>query len=164
MRIPIYEELTIEDFSLENLRQTFNDCKVGLIPMYSSFHGLSPKERPIAAMNIEVALKELDIYPFYPYPFYIISETAIRGITISVFSKVEDLPSHYFKKAKRLKNKELLLLNKTTLLAEKVFNNDLYQKEDILKEGYANQKELYRKSKELNFYENILWDLNEQDK
>jgi hypothetical protein len=162
MRIPIYEELILEQFTLEYLRKKLSNSKVGLVPMYTSFHVLSEKERPTAAMNIEQIMIELEIHPKFPYPFYIISETPIRSIGISVFSNVESLPSHFFKKAKRLKNKELALLNKTTLLAEKVINNDLFKKDEDLNEGYIGQKKLYRKSKELHFYEQVLHDLNEK--
>ena len=164
MRIPIYEELLLDDYSKEYLLTKLSKSKVGQVPMYTSFHNISAKERPTAAMNIELVMKELDIHPNYPYPFYIISETPLRSITISVFDVVESLPSHYFKRAKRLKNKELALLNKTTLLAEKVINNDLYEKMEDLKEGYKGQKVLYRKSKELSFYENILNDLEKKAK
>jgi hypothetical protein len=164
MRIPIYEELILDDYSEEYLRGALSKSKIGQVPMYTSFHNISAKERPTAAMNIELIMKELNIHPNYPYPFYIISETPLRSIIISVFDVVESLPSHYFKRAKRLKNKELALLNKTTLLAEKVINNDLYEKVNDLKEGYEGQKLLYRKSKELSFYEDVLNDLERQEK
>ena len=164
MRIPIYEELIIEDFSLIALKQTLAQYKVGLIPMYTSFHTLSPKERAAAALNIETVLIELDTHPLFPYPFYIVSETPIKGISISIFSKVQDLPSHYFKKVKRLKPKELQLLSKVSLLSEKVINNDLYRKDIILAEGNNNQLLLYRTTKELSFYEKILENLDEQEK
>ncbi|WP_127715891.1 hypothetical protein [Halobacteriovorax sp. HLS] len=163
MRIPIYEELILNQYNVEYLREELGKSKLGLIPMYTSLHLISDKERPTAAMNIEQVLKELEIHPRYPYPFYIISETPIRSISITVVEHVQNLPLHYFKKAKRLKNKELALLNKATLLAEKVVNNDLYQKEIDLKEGYTHQVLLYRKSKELNFYENVLEELDQKE-
>ena len=163
MRIPIYEELILKHYTLDYLREKIGECKIGLVPMYTSFHNISEKERPTAALNIEQILKELEIHPKFPYPFYIISETPINSITISVFNKVENLPIHFFKKAKRLKNKELALLNKSTLLAEKVINNDLYAKDEDLLKGYQGQKTLYRASKELNFYEKILFDLDKKE-
>lgn len=164
MRIPIYEELILDEYSTEYLTNKLSKSKVGQVPMYVSFHDISPKERPTAAMNIEFVMKQLNIHPNYPYPFYIISETPLRSIIISVFDVVESLPSHYFKRAKRLKNKELALLNKSTLLAEKVINNDLYDKVEALKEGYEGQRLLYQRSKELSFYEKVLVDLEIQEK
>ncbi|PIK15431.1 hypothetical protein [Halobacteriovorax sp. JY17] len=163
MRIPIYEELVLDHFSTDYLKEKIKASKVGSLPMYTSLHNVSEAERANVVSNIEQALKELHKNPLFPYPYYIVSETPIKGTLMSVFQSVDELPSHYFKKSKRLKNKELMLLNKVGVLNEKVINMNLYENQKIIQESAVDQRSLYKQTKELNFYEEIAYLIQENE-
>ncbi|WP_417334931.1 hypothetical protein [Halobacteriovorax marinus] len=164
MRIPIYEELVLDNFSPEYLKEKFKESRIGSLPMYTSLYNITDEEKESAITNIEQALKDLHKNPLFPYPYYIVSETPVRGATISVFSSVDELPSHYFKKSKRLKNKELLLLSKVGVLCEKVLNMPLYDNQKVIRDSANDQRNLYKQTKELNFYEEVAFALQEKQR
>lgn len=155
MRIPIYEELILDDYSVEYLKEMIKSSKIGSLPMYTSLHNIPDTERAHAVSNIEVALKELEKSAFFPYPYYLISDYYLKSTSLGIFSSVEELPSHYFKKSKRLKNKELMLLNKVGVICEKVNNMQIYKGQKIIKDSSLGQRALYKQTKELNFYEEV---------
>ncbi|WP_372653104.1 hypothetical protein [Halobacteriovorax sp.] len=155
MRIPIYEELILDNYSVEYLKDIIKSSKIGSLPMYSSLHNIPNAEKPLVISNIEIALRELQKSPYFPYPYYIVSDYNLKSAEIEIFNSVEELPSHYFKKSKRLKNKELMLLNKVSVICEKVSNMQIYNKQKVIDNSSLAQKALYKKTKELNFYEEV---------
>ena len=161
MRIPIYEELVLDNFSPEYLKEKFKLSKIGALPTYTSLHNVTESERAHVVSTIEVALKDLRKSPLFPYPYYIVSDTPISGSLMSIFSSVDELPTHYFKKSKRLKNKELMLLNKVSVLNETVLNMDLYESQKVIQDSSLDQKKLYTQTKELNFYEQVVYMIQE---
>ena len=163
MRIPIYEELVLDNFSPDYLKEKLKLSRIGALPMYTSLHSVAESERAHVVSLIEIALKELNKSPLFPYPYYIVSETPISGSLMSIFSSVDDLPTHYFKKSKRLKNKELMLLNKVAVLNETVLNMNLYENQKVIQDSSLDQKNLYIQTKELNFYEQVAY-LIQKDK
>lgn len=163
MRIPIYEEIVLDDFTQEYLTEMIRGSKIGSIPMYATIYDIPIDKREYALSNLEQVLKSLHKSPYFPYPFYLVSDTPLRGSLISVFKAVEDLPSHYFKRSKRLKNKETLLLNKVGVQCEKVINMELYEGKEIIQNSASKQKNLYNCTKELNFYEEIIYEIQKNE-
>lgn len=156
MRIPIFEEILVTDFEIENLIALFRKKKVARPPMYIGLYNFSYTETMDKIQNISLALKALDMHPYFPYPFYVITKFKILDSPVPVATNVEELPQNYFKKIKRLKTKELNLLNKGSMVAEKVANSDIYRKIRDLQNSLKGQKQLFLISKETHFYNTVL--------
>ncbi len=164
MRIPIYEELILDNYSVEGLKETITKSKLGSLPMYSTLHNIPDSDKAIVISNIEIALNDLQRSPYFPYPYYIVTDSYLKSSVIGIFNSVEELPSHYFKKSKRLKNKELMLLNKVSVICEKVSNMPIHNNQKVIYESAAGQRGLYKQTKELNFYEEVISTLQQSEK
>lgn len=154
MKIPIFEEILLKGFSVNDLTAVVEDSRIGRVPCYVNLSNYSSNDLETAIMNLEQVILEHSIHPRFPYPFYIITAKSVRTVLPSVRS-VKDLPEHFFKKVKRPNNKELQLLNKLSLKVDKIKNLELYKIVQELKDSSDSQKKLYRETKELHFLETI---------
>jgi hypothetical protein len=160
MRIPIFEEIEVKKFDLNSLNKFFVNKKLRRGPHYIDLTKLSSAFVVEAMDNIAIALEKLNIHPEFPFPFYIITEACSSHKVLQVSKSVDDLPAHFVRRVKRLKNKELAVLNKTLLLAEKLSNQEVKEIINDLKSCYGPQKELYQNCREINFYQHILDQIN----
>ena len=154
MKIPIFEEILLKGFSINDLKSVVEDSRIGKVPCYVNFSNYNAEDLETAIINLEQVILEFSIHPRFPYPFYVITSITVRTILPSVRS-VKDLPEHYFKKVKRPNNKELQLLNKLSLKVDKIKNLELYKIAQELKDSGASQRKLYAETKELHFLETI---------
>jgi hypothetical protein len=154
MKIPIFEELLLSEMTIEQLRATVSDSRIGRVPCYLNLSGLKKEETERLVLNLEQIVLEHNIHPLFPYPLYLISLNPIKSIFPSVRT-VKDLPEHYFKKIKRPSNKELQLLNKIYLKVDKIKNLELYKILNEFKDTSETQRILYNETKELYFLETL---------
>lgn len=154
MKIPIFEEILLKGFNINDLKSVVEDSRIGKVPCYVNLSNYSSDDLETAIMNLEQVILENSLHPRFPYPFYVITSKTINTIFPSVRS-VKDLPEHYFKKVKRPNNKELQLLNKLSLKVDKIKNLELYKIAQELKDSGNSQRKLYQETKELHFLETI---------
>ena len=152
MKIPIFEELVMNGSSLEDIKLIVDDSRIGKVPCYINLINFAGNDLEQFIMNLSQVLHEAALHPRFPYPFYIITNKAIKSVFPTVRS-VKDLPENYFKKVKRPNNKELQLLNKLSLKVDKIKNLQLYNIIDSLRDSSDAQRLLYRETKELHFLE-----------
>ena len=156
MKIPIFEEIIAKDISIKGLVYLFSQKKMARQPIYISLHTIAPNQHQMAIDNIGEALLELRVHPHFPFVIYVITKANVKHDTIQISKTLDDLPSHFLKKAKRLKNKEINLLNKLTLIGEMVDNQDIYERCREMKTTFSYHRHLYNLCKEDQFYSDVL--------
>ncbi|MGZ3788751.1 MAG: hypothetical protein ACXVLQ_09525 [Bacteriovorax sp.] len=154
MKIPIFEEIRIEEMTVEKLRIIVSDSRIGKVPCYLNLTSLRKEEMENLILNLEQIALEHNLHPLFPYPLYIVYPHPIKSIFSSVRT-VKELPEHYFKKVKRPNNKELQLLNKLSLKVDKIKNLELYKIMGEFKDSTKAQRTLYQETKELYFLETL---------
>lgn len=160
MRIPIYEEVTADNFDLSFLCDLFSKKKMGKVPMYIVLHHLHGEELDQALTNITEALIMLNTHPKVPYPFYVVTKEISHHKDLSVVPSVDDLPRHFHNKARRLRSKELSLLSKCSMLSKKVNNLNIHQRFRQIKKTATPQKQLFESCKQAHFYDLIINGIN----
>lgn len=163
MKIPIFEEILLNEMTAEKLRIMVSDSRIGKVPCYINLTNLKKDEAENLILNLEQITLEHNLHPLFPYPLYIVSPYPLKSIFPSART-VKDLPEHYFKKVKRPNNKELQLLNKLSLKVDKIKNLELYKIINAFKESTESQRRLYNETKELYFLEMLHSKLFEKKK
>ena len=102
MKIPIFEEVIVKDLSVKAIVYLFSQKKMGKQPIYISLHSIAPNQHQLAIDNIGEALSELRVHPHFPFVIYAISKLDVSHETIQIAKTLDDLPSHFLKRAKRL--------------------------------------------------------------
>ncbi len=156
MKLPIFEIITILDFSTEAIVKQISLHKLGQTPLAFDLRNISPANHLEAAQNIADQLHDFGVRAYFPYPLFVISRHLNDFNEIPVVKNKTQLPSHFVKRSKRLKNKEASLMNKVQLLSEKIENYNATKKLEELKKIMKSNKKLYDLSKELNFYQTLL--------
>lgn len=154
MKIPIFEEILLNEMTAEKLRIIVSDSRIGKVPCYLNLTLLKKDEITDLIINLEQIILEHNLHPLFPYPLYIVSTASIKSI-FPIVRTVKDLPEHYFKKVKRPNNKELQLLNKLSLKVDKIKNLELYKIVSEFKRSTESQRSLYTETKELYFLETL---------
>lgn len=156
MRIPIYEEITLDNHEKEIMMDILKTKEFGQVPYYISIITIKDELIEEAIKNISEALITLNIEPNFPYPVYVVCPKEIHHPTLNILDSVNSLPRHFFNKARRLKTKESALLSKTSLIASKIKNENISEKMSDLDKIVHPQRKLYEVTKEIYFYETIL--------
>ncbi|MGB0453378.1 MAG: hypothetical protein ACPGJV_06655 [Bacteriovoracaceae bacterium] len=156
MRIPIYQEISFENYEASELIKALGELELGKLPYYSILHHLDYEKTKEAIDNFNQAFITLGIHPLFPYPFYLITEKVKSHDQISIFESIDALPQHFFRKVKRLKTKEQAVLQRVNLKAAKIKNIEIYAKSEELKDRLHPQRELYNVCEELQFYDYLL--------
>lgn len=156
MKLPILKEIKLNTYSISELVESLNLSEAGRYPTFIVLNTNSREETTEALDNIAGAFAQLNINPKFPYPFYAITDKVSFHRSISVCSSLDQLPNHFVRSAKRLKGREIALLNRTNLLKDKVVNLPFYERLTKLKKSMKGQRELYNNTKKLNFYESLL--------
>ncbi|HAZ14169.1 MAG TPA: hypothetical protein DCY86_15380 [Bdellovibrionales bacterium] len=159
MKIPIYTEVSFEDcnqLNLNDIKKVLEKAQVGLTPSYIATQQLDLTDLLTFLKLLGQAIDELNLSERFPYPLYIITDHLSTHPRFFMAKSVEALPLHYFKKAKRLKPKEQLLLSKVVFTGEKINNVDLPAKLIFLRRQAVLNRELATLCHELASYETIL--------
>jgi hypothetical protein len=159
MRIPIYEEIPVQHYSLIELRKALAKSNLGKGPCYIAIHSEDQEYISKALDNIANTLKDIGYQDSLPYPLFIVCDQVHSHPELDIFPDVSSLPKHFFKKAKRLNKKELALLSKSTLLSSKLSNIDTKNIKAEIAKLRENQQDLYKACMETSFYKDILQEL-----
>ena len=103
MKLPLYDELKIKNFKIDNLVERFKKANVGESPYYIHIDHIEMSSSEVIK-NIEQALKEIGVYPGIPYPLAIITKENIQeNCKLKVFSSKENVTPYFSNlKPKRL--------------------------------------------------------------
>lgn len=155
MKLPVFEELKTSDFSTNALLKLLHKVGAGKIPIYIHLSALTQAQAQEQADNVAKALKELGVHPQLPFPCYVIT-TFLHGHSELPVAKTEkELPKHFNKKAKRLKNKEQSLLNRVRLVSDKLTNEDLVELDQVVTNEMSEHRKLHRLTRETHFLEQL---------
>ncbi len=154
MKIPIFEEILLNEMEANKLRILVADSRIGKVPCYINLTGLSKPKIDQLILDLEHIILEYNLHPLFPYPLYLVTTIPTKSVFPTVRT-VKDLPEHYFKKVKRPNNKELQLLNKLSLKVDKIKNLELYKILNEFRETKDSQRMLYAETKELYFLETL---------
>lgn len=163
MKLPVFEEIETNDYSIGQLYKTFKKASIGEIPSYICIDMDNPKLIEEALDNIKNALDNLDCSKHFPYPFYVVSPILQDYPGLNVVDSIRQLPKHFFKKPKKLKPKEQSLLNKTAILNEKVKNLNITEKLEYIQSQKENQKKLFLLTRETSFYERVMMGIRDRE-
>ena len=156
MRLPVYEKITPTDFSIESLKSLFISKLVGDIPCYIILPNLARNQVEQFLDNILKTLQTLRVHPVIPYPVYIITDMIQSHDELLLIKSERKLPQHFLKKSKRLKPKDQTLLNKVDVNSKKIQNSDIEDTLNELKSFISPHRTLFELSKEVDFYEDLL--------
>jgi hypothetical protein len=164
MRVPVYEELKITKFDVMNVLDQMKKSRAGQVPCYINLNSLDDKETEHALQVIEDVLKMIKTSAFFPYPVYIISNLHGLETQLAIIESSDKLPKHFMRPIKRLTSKELSLLNKAVTLTNRITNTPIRQRLQELHQGTSHHKELFKRSKELDFYQEIIEKIRKRKK
>ncbi|MDD0853387.1 hypothetical protein HBN50_09775 [Halobacteriovorax sp. GB3] len=159
MKIPTFEKIKTNDIALPELTTQLKSSTKN--PLYTDLRGLSYAAVSSTIQNIRNAFIELEKDPNIPYPFYVITDFDIPHCPFLTIDTIEKLPEYFIQKQIRVKNKELSLLNKSSILAQKISNINIDQLKAKAIPIVKKQRKLFEKSKENTFYEELI-ELNER--
>jgi len=163
MRVPVYEELIIKNTDVMSVVDVLRKSKVGRGPTYLNLNDIVESKTVNILNTLVEALKILKISPFFPYPLYVISSISPQHIPLPFLDNLEQLPSHFFSKIKRLNSKELDLTHKISTLTERIANQPIEARRNELKKSMKTQKKLFHLTKEQAFYERLIINLNKRE-
>ena len=154
MKIPIFEEIPIEELNAEQLKIMVSSSKIGRVPCYINLSQLKKDKISEIIITLEQLLLENNLHPSFPYPLYLIVAQDPSSF-IPWVPTVKDLPEYFFKKIKRPTNKEISLLNKLSIRSDKIRNLGNYKIIKDLKQSAIDQRKLYSETKHLYFLEKL---------
>lgn len=164
MKLPVYEELTLNSFSPEVLRERLTRFNAGKCPLYLVLGGDDQALLKSRLDTLYVEMKNLGISSTIPYPLYIINSSIAFHPHFIVVDSIEALPKHFKRPSKRLNNKETAKLSKSDLLADKIINASPEQVFKDLEERTKKMRLVKKLSKEALFLENLAKELSPASK
>ena len=156
MKLPIFSSIEVTDFSKEGLVEAFIKCQLGDYPLYLYLESKDKKETLSILETVYEIITDMNINIRFPYPFYVVSPALDHYEGLLIVNNTSQLPRHFVKRIKRLKNREMTLLNKTKLMLDKLKNHDIEMELDKIKARSYQNKELFNITKENNFYQKVL--------
>jgi len=155
MRIPSFKEFQLEATDVVSIEEAISSCQVGEQPFYLMAHQFDKDALDKLLSNISRIFKFLKIDPHFPYPFYVVTELLHDHEFFPIANSLGHLPDHFKVKIKKLRHKELDILQKTRITAEKIRNKPIIEKIKSIESSFSNHKELYELCKETQFYQEI---------
>lgn len=145
-----------------SLKQLFIKTNVGTVPTY--FHLELDKEELIdrALESIDKVLKDQHINSRFPFPLYIICPFRSHFRELNIVHNENELPGHFKKKPQKLKNKEMGLLSKTEISSERIKNQNINEKMNLIKDIAEGHRLLSELTRESHFYQKALLLLKEK--
>jgi len=164
MKIPVFNEIILEGTSFDEIKKSLRKMHVGQGPTYLVMDEWQDEEFYDILSKLAQITNEMGYNVKLPFPFYIITSSIDYHPIFPVAKSVNDLPSHFRKKVKRLKSKEHSLLAKVEVLSEKLINMELAEKIKKHRDRSSLNKELYKLSSELNFYQFLEDEITKRNK
>ncbi len=164
MKIPIFEEISVNPTELDSLPEKIRTRKSADCPAYFLLKGVKLNVQLAFLNELKKVLQREGLHPFFPFPLYIVSDKLLTDDLIPIVPTVDELPRHFYSKVKRPKKEEIDILAKNAILVERLRNLDLFAKQALLNRR-TSDRELYELTRESYFYEKILEEIRrEEDK
>lgn len=155
MKVPTLEEIKLSNLDLSNVKATFIKAKVGCNPCYLDLSHLSSSRVEEIMPILELVLRELNISPKFPYPFYIISKSDNINTLFPVLESIEAIPSYFKVDAKRITNKEIKILEKIEIIRSQILNEEVQKRLEEYQMTVFPQKIIKSLAKEALFLEKV---------
>ncbi|MCP4912006.1 MAG: hypothetical protein GY909_02715 [Oligoflexia bacterium] len=156
MRLPVFQSIDCTEYSKPSLHEAFLKSGLGSFPLYI-YLDLKDKEKVLEALETILDLiNEMKVNIKFPYPFYVVTPVVDTYEGLMVINNTSQLPKHFVKRIKRLKNREMALLNKSKLILDRLNNHNLEEDIEKIKARSYQNKELYNLTKEYSFYNSVL--------
>ncbi len=163
MKIPVFEVIELEEVTQESVKKLIASGRIGKAPLNIVLNTLDLEMARKAVEQLLDYLISEKISAKFPYPIYIISEVLEEHPEIEIMKTIEDVPSHFKRRVKRLTNKEQLFLNKSNSISEKLIKSQIGDINSELFKYFSKQRELFDLTKELHFYNQIFDELTNND-
>lgn len=161
MRVPIFQSIEVQAWSKEGLREAYNRQRIEIHPSY-----LDLTLKDVAKTNQAIAwtaeIFQEDNRILIPFPLYIIAPKFLGPYPDDgavILSSPSQLPKHYLKKAKKLKNRESALMKKTEIMIQRIQNHELPKDDRWLKRATPLYRQLKEATLEAHYYYKWLKDI-----
>ena len=148
--------MEFENFTVFELTERLKEVGIGEVPLYVDILEFDQEMTKEFLTNITQAMILLNLHPFFPYPFYVITDKVTSHDLMPICRDVSELPTHFSNRVKRLKQKEQLLLNKVQIKSSKLANISLHDKIGELKNQFKSQRKIMENCQEENFYRHLI--------
>lgn len=163
MRLPVFQSIDCSEYSKPSLHEAFKRSGLGSFPLYI-YLDLKDQEKVLETLETIVDLiHEMRVNIAFPYPFYVVTPVVDSYEGLMIINNTSQLPKHFVKRIKRLKNREMTLLNKSKLILDRLNNHNLDEEMEKIKARSYQNKELYNLTKEYSFYNSILEKMRSSD-
>lgn len=139
------------------------DNQIATNPAYMIVDDLGGKELLDMLDLLSEVLAEIKAHPKLPYPFFIISRANVKHKDFHIVSSKETITNYYRLKIKKLKKRELNLLNKVNMIVERIHNYPLNEYLEQMKSDSYYHKVLRDLCVEKAFYKEQLQKMNQQE-
>lgn len=163
MKLPTLEEIKLSNLDISNVKSVFIRSKVGSTPCYLDLSNLTTERALEIVPILELVLRDMNLSPRFPYPFYLISKTDKINSTFPVVESFESIPAYFKVDAKRITNKELKLLEKIEIIRSQILNEEVQKRLEEYQMTIFPQKIIKSLAKEALFLEKIQKLLNRKE-
>lgn len=158
MQLPNYKELFIKKADKELIKKLFAASSIGRAPVVIKIDHLKTTQHNAISI-IEEILKQNMISSKFPYPIFLLSTVDNYQGDLNIIHDLNELPKFFDKKEKMLNVKEQNLLAKVRIYQTKLFNTNIPQQMEKIKDFANHHKQLFLLSKEGQYLENLLEEL-----
>lgn len=163
MKLPTLEEIKLSNLDISNVKSVFVRSKVGSTPCYLDLSNLTTERALEIVPILELVLRDMNLSPRFPYPFYLISKSDKINSTFPVVESFESIPSYFKVDAKRITNKELKILEKIEIIRSQILNEEVQKRLEEYQMTIFPQKIIKSLAKEALFLEKIQKLLNKKE-
>lgn len=156
MDLPVFEELKIKNFDVDQLLPYFEQQKVGRRPCFIKMPKDDPEKLRGHLINILLVLKKMKVDPRFPYPLYLISEVRLNSKIIPQIRSEREIPGFFFCKNQKITSRESSLINKISIIRERMRNFNYEGLMEDMNEYSNHHKKVYQLAREHNFLTTIL--------
>jgi hypothetical protein len=156
VKLPCYDELILT--TRMNTDYLVSDLRVrglGEVPIVLNATKLSAPEFKSMLDDIDMTLNRLKVSPILPYPVYLLTKEIKVHPFLTVVESYQELPKHFKIKKKRATNREAPLLNKLSILAQKVANNQVDKRQREIRKATMASRKIIENARKLHFYGQI---------
>ncbi|MBL6991049.1 MAG: hypothetical protein ISR65_14785 [Bacteriovoracaceae bacterium] len=156
MKVPIFEEVLLEKNDFISIMEVLMETDIGHAPVYIDLDNYDESEYDELLTNLLLALRSMQINPFFPYPVYIVTNKLPQHNSLPIIDSYDNFPLHFITKRKRLNNREVALLKKISILVEKTKNLAIKEKMASIQRPLSLQRNFLQTCKEVSFYTKVL--------
>jgi hypothetical protein len=156
MNLPIYQQVTIRHYSIEELEGFLTPELNVKHPVVLNIRALDHDQQREYIGVIENYYDTNGISYKFPYAIYIVSDHEPSITNMPLLSRLEDLPKFYLQKEAKVTTKENQLLGKNRLLQLQLKNTNSVEAGEQLATYASNHRTIFDLEEERRYYTKIL--------